>query len=208
MKFLFDIFPVILFFLIFRWGDGHPDTAHNLANQYLSAFMSGGTVTDEHAPILLATAAAIVATVAQVAFQMIRRKPVGITLWITVVVIIIFGGMTIYFNNESFIKWKPTILYWCFATALAASKIFLKKNAMRTLMEEQFSLPDRIWDKLNLAWILFFVGMGFLNLFVAFILFKDNNAAWVNFKLLCIGISFVFIILQSLYLSKHLEEPK
>jgi intracellular septation protein len=208
MKFLFDIFPVILFFLIFRWGDGHPDATHNLVNQYLSGFMSGGAVAGEHSPILLATAAAIVATVAQVAFQMVRRKPVGITLWITVVVIVIFGGMTIYFNNENFIKWKPTILYWCFAIGLAGSKIFMNKNAIRALMEQQFSLPVRIWDKLNLAWILFFVCMGFLNLFVAFVLFKGNNAAWVNFKILCIGISFVFIILQSIYMSKHLEEPK
>jgi intracellular septation protein len=207
MKFLFDIFPVVLFFLIFRWGDAHPGTAHDLVNQYLSAFMSNGAA-GEHAPILLATAVAIVATVAQVAFQLIRRKSVGITLWITVVVIILFGGMTIYFNDENFIKWKPTILYWCFATALAGSKLILKKNAIRALMEEQFALPDRIWDKLNLAWIVFFACMGLLNLFVAFVLFKDNNGAWVDFKLASIGISFVFIIVQSIYLSKYLEDPK
>lgn len=208
MKLLFDVFPVILFFLVFHWGDGNPDTARALVDQYLGSFMSGGTVVGNHAPLLLATAVAIVVTVAQVAYELIRRKPVGFTLWMTLTVIVVFGGMTIYFNNENFIKLKPTVLYWCFAAALLVSRLVLKKNAIRALMAEQFSLPERIWNKLDLAWVLFFLCMGILNLFVAFVLFKDNNGAWVNFKLASIGISFVFIIVQSIYLSKHIEGPK
>lgn len=208
MKLLFDVFPVILFFFVFWWGDGHPETAHALANQYIGMFTANGIVEAKHAPIMLATAAAIVVTIAQVGFQLVRRQPVGFTLWMTLTVIVLFGGMTIYFNNDNFIKLKPTVLYWCFAMALVASRIFFKKNAIRSLMGQQFQLPERIWNKLDLAWIIFFVCMGLLNLFVAFVLFKDNNGAWVDFKLASIGISFVFIIVQSIYLSKYLEEPK
>ena len=208
MKFLFDLFPVILFFLTFRWGDAHPGTAHDLVSQYLSSVVSSQALAGPHAPIILATALAIIVTVAQVLFQVVRRKPIGITLWITVVVIVIFGGMTVYFGDDTFIKWKPTIIYLCFATALAGSQAIFKRNAIRVLMEEHFALPDRVWHKLNMAWILFFVCMAALNLFVAFVLFKDNTGAWINFKLLCFGISFVFILIQGLYLSKYLEEPK
>ncbi|MBV8633774.1 MAG: septation protein A [Burkholderiaceae bacterium] len=208
MKFLFDVFPVVLFFFVFWWGDGHPETARAMANQYLGSFMSGGAVIGNHAPLLLATGAAIVVTIAQVAYELIRRKPVGFTLRMTLTVIVVFGGMTIYFNNDNFIKLKPTVLYWCFAMALIFSRVILKKNAIRSLMGDQFSLPERIWNKLDLAWILFFVCMGILNLFVAFVMFKDNNGAWVDFKLASIGISFVFIIVQSIYLSKHIEGPK
>jgi len=208
MKLLFDVFPIILFFFVYRWGDGNPETARALTDHYLGSFMSGGAVVGTHGPLLLATAAAIVATVLQVLVELIRRKPIGITLWMTLAVIVIFGGLTIYFNNDNFIKLKPTVLYWCFATALLVSRYVLKKNAMRALMGSQFSLPERIWNKLDVAWVLFFVCMGLLNLFVAFVLFKDNNGAWVNFKFASIGISFVFIIIQSIYLSKHIEGPK
>jgi len=207
MKFLFDLIPVLVFFAVYKWGDGHADSAQALVNQYLGNMISGGTVTPEHAPIMLATAAIIAAALLQVSYQLIRHKKVDTMLWITVLVIVAFGGMTIYFNNDNFIKWKPTILYWCFGGALIFSQLFLKKNAIRAAMEAQIKLPDQVWSRLNLSWTLFFLGMGVLNLFVAFVLFKDNNGAWVNFKLLSLGISFVFILGQSVFLAKYLEEP-
>ncbi len=208
MKLLFDVFPIVLFVFVFWWGGAHPDTARAMADQYLSSFMSGGSVVGNHGPLLLATAAAIVCTALQVAVELVRRKPIGVTLWMTLAVIVVFGGMTIYFNNENFIKAKPTVLYWCFATALLVSRLLLKKNAIRALMGGQFSLPERIWNKLDIAWVLFFVCMGLLNLFVAFVMFQGDTDAWVKFKFASIGISFVFIIVQSIYLSKHIEGPK
>lgn len=209
MKFLFDLFPVILFFGVFKWGDAHAEAALALVNQYLSIFIAGGLGTKDEAPVLLATAIAILASVAQITYLLIRRKKIDTILWVSLVVIVVFGGLTIYFNDESFIKLKPTILYWCFAMALAISQLLLKKNAIRSMMEEQITLPDAIWNRLNLAWIAFFVTMGFINLFVAFVLFEHNRAAWVNFKLFgSMGLMFIFIVCQSVFLSKYIEEPK
>jgi intracellular septation protein len=209
MKFLFDLFPVILFFSMFKWGDAHADSARDLVNQYLSGMIAGGHVTSTQAPVLLATAIAILATVAQIAYLIARRKKVDGMLWISLAVIVFFGGLTIYFNDEKFIKLKPTILYWCFAIALMASRLFLKKNLIRSMMEAQITLPEPVWQRLNSAWIAFFVAMGLINLFVAFVLFEHNLAAWVNFKLFGgVGLMFVFVVCQSLFLSKYLEEPK
>jgi intracellular septation protein len=209
MKFLFDLFPVILFFAVFKWAGGHADSAHGLVNQFLSNFVSGGVVTTEQSPIILATAIAILASVAQIVYLLLRRKKIDTMLWVSVVVIVVFGGLTIYFNNKNFIMWKPTILYWCFAIGLAYSQLFLKKNMIRSMMEEQMKLPDHVWQRLNLAWIAFFIFMGLINLFVAFVLFKGNDDAWVNFKLFGgMGLMFAFVICQSVFLAKYLEEPK
>lgn len=209
MKFLFDLFPVILFFTVFKWGGGHADAAHGLVNQFLSNFVSGGAVTTEQSPIILATAVAILASLAQIAYLLLRSKKIDTMLWVSMIVIVVFGGLTIYFNNKYFIMWKPTILYWCFAIGLSYSQLFLKKNMIRTMMEEQIKLPDQVWQRLNLAWIVFFIFMGLINLFVAFVLFKGNDDAWVNFKLFGgMGLMFAFVVCQSIFLAKYMEEPK
>ncbi|MEO8408364.1 MAG: septation protein A, partial [Oxalobacteraceae bacterium] len=115
-----------------------------------------------------------------------------------------FGGATIYFHNENFIKWKPTVLYWCFGAALFGGQIFMRKNLIRSMMEQQIKLPDTIWQRLNLAWSIFFLAMGFLNLYVAF---NFPTATWVNFKLFGgMGLMFAFIIAQSLFLSKYMKD--
>ncbi len=206
MKFLFDLFPVILFFGIFKWGEGHADAAQSLASQYLSGFVSGGIVTAAQAPILLATAVAIVATIGQIGYLLARRKKVDPMLWVSLAIIGAFGGATIYFHNETFIKWKPTVLYWCFAVGLLMSQIVLKKNLIRTMMGKQITLPDSVWNRLSLAWIAFFAVMGVINLYVAF---NFTTAAWVNFKLFgFMGLMFAFVICQSLFLSKYLKDAE
>ncbi|MFJ2988751.1 septation protein A [Collimonas sp. NPDC087041] len=206
MKFLFDLFPVILFFGIFKWGEGSPDAALALVNHYLSGFVSGGVVTATQAPVLLATAVAIVATVAQISYLLLRRKKVDAMLWVSLLIICVFGGATIYFHNETFIKWKPTVLYWAFAAVLLVSQLFLEKNLIRTMMEKQMSMPDQIWPKVGFAWIAFFIFMGCLNLFVAF---NFPTATWVNFKVFgVIGLMFVFVIGQSVLLSKYIKESE
>jgi len=206
MKFLFDLFPVILFFIVFKWGEGNADTAQAFGQQFLSGLVSGGQVTVTQAPILLATAIAIIATIMQIGYLIARRRKVDGTLWLSFGIIVFFGGATIYFHNETFIKWKPTVLYWCFAAALLFSQIFLQKNLIRTMMEKHMSLPDGIWRRVNLAWVAFFMTMGLLNLYVAF---NFSTAAWVNFKLFGgTGLMFAFIIGQSLILSKHMQDPQ
>lgn len=209
MKFFFDLFPVALFFAVLKWAKSHTDSAHGLVIQFLSGFVSGGAVTTEQSPIMLATAIAILASLSQIAYLLVRRKKIDGMLLVSVFVIVLFGGLTIYFNNKTFILLKPTILYWCFAVGLAYSQLFLKKNMIRTMMEEQLKLPDQVWRHLNFAWIGFFISMGLINLFVAFVLFKDNDEAWATFKLFGgMGLMFVFVVCQSLFLAKYMEEPK
>lgn len=206
MKFLFDLFPVILFFGIFKWSEGSPEAAQSLVGQYLSGFISGGAITATQAPILLATAVAIVATVAQITYLLLRRKKVDAMLWASLLIICVFGGATIYFHNETFIKWKPTVLYWTFATVLLFSQLLLKKNLIRTMMEKQISLPDPIWLRVSFAWIVFFVAMGCLNLYIAF---NFPTVTWVNFKLFGgMGLMFAFVVGQSLLLSKYIKDPE
>ncbi|MGV3743065.1 MAG: septation protein A [Burkholderiaceae bacterium] len=204
MKFLFDLFPVILFFVVFKWGQNNPADAQSAISQYLSAFVNGGQVLEAQAPILLATAVAILATFAQIGYLFIRRKKIDKMLWVSLIIITVFGGATIYFHNETFIKWKPTVLYWVFAAGLVVAQLGFKRNLIRAMMEKQVSLPDPVWNKLYLAWTVFFVAMGAVNLFVAY---NFDTEIWVNFKLFgFMGLMFAFIIAQSLFLSKYIKE--
>lgn len=206
MKFLFDLFPVILFFGIFKWSEANLDSAQALASQYLSGVVAGGTVSALQAPILLATAVAILATFAQIGWLLAKRKKIDPMLWLSLAIIVFFGGATIYFNNETFIKWKPTVLYWAFATALLVSRVVFDKNLIRAVMEKQIALPEPVWNRLNLSWVAFFVVMGVINLYVAF---NFSTNAWVNFKLFGgMGLMFAFVIGQSLMLSKHMKDAQ
>lgn len=207
MKFLFDLFPVILFFAVFKWGDAHQALAHGFVSDYMSGLVSGGVVAPAQAPIMLATIIGIIATVLQIAYLMMRRRKIDGMLWVSLIVISFFGGATIYFHNDDFIKWKPTILYWCFAVSLLVAQLGFKKNMMRKVMEAQIKLPDEIWNKVSYAWAIFFFVLGLLNLFIAFVVFKSNTGAWVSFKLFGItAIFFVFVIGQTLFLSKYIKE--
>jgi intracellular septation protein len=206
MKFLFDLFPVILFFSVFKWGESHPEAALSAAQQTLSGLVSGSGATATQAPIMLATAVAILATIAQIVYLLARRKKVDAMLWVSLAIISLFGGATIYFHNDTFIKWKPTVLYWCFSGALLVSQVALGKNLIRMMMQHQISLPDAIWQRLSLAWALFFGVMGVVNLYVAF---NFSTAAWVDFKLFGFtGMMFAFVIAQSVFLSKYLKDSR
>ncbi|WP_136419482.1 septation protein A [Herbaspirillum sp. ST 5-3] len=206
MKFLFDLFPVILFFSMFKWGESNPDAAQALAQQYLSGLVNGGVASATQAPIMLATAIAILATLAQILYLLLRGKKVDTMLWVSLAIITVFGGATIYFHNETFIKWKPTVLYWCFGGALLVSQALVGKNLIRMMMEKQISLPDSVWQRLSLSWAGFFGVMGLINLYVAY---NFSTAAWVNFKLFGFtGMMFAFVIAQSLFLSKYVKDSR
>lgn len=209
MKFLFDFFPILLFFGVFKLGESNPQAAYEVVAQYLSGLMAGGAVKPEQAPIMLATVVVILATIMQILYVKLRGRKVDGMLWVSFAVIAIFGGATIYFHDETFIKWKPTILYWVFACALFVAQFGFRKNLMRQVMEQTITLPEPVWAKVGLSWMSFFFALGLLNLFVAFVAFKDNTSAWVSFKLFGItGIFFVFIIGQTLFLSKYIQEEK
>lgn len=177
MKFLFDLFPVILFFIVFKTLG-----------------------------IFAATAAAIAATLAQIAWVKWRHGKVDGMLLASGAIIVVFGGATLLLHNEVFIKWKPTVLYWLFAVVLFAAEMFWNKNLIRAVMDKQLALPDAVWRKLNLAWAGFFAVMGLLNLYVAF---NFATETWVNFKLFgTMGLMLVFVVLQSLFLGKYMKEPE
>lgn len=200
MKFLFDLFPVILFFVAYQVAGAHGEAAAAMANQWL-----GGGITAQQAPILVATTVAIVATFGQVGWLLARGRKVDTMLWVSLGVIAVFGGATLFFHDATFIKWKPTILYWLFALGLLVSSLF-GRNLIRSMMEAQIKLPDEIWGRLNAAWIAFFAMMGVLNLYVAF---EFPEATWVKFKLFGgMGLMFLFVIAQSMFLGKYIEEDK
>jgi intracellular septation protein len=209
MKFLFDLFPVILFFIVYKFADGHQEAAHALALQYMGGLISGGNVSAEQAPIMLASAVGIIATILQILYLLARGRKVDGMLWLSLGVIVVTGGATIYFHDQTFIMWKPTILYWAFALALFVAQVGFRNNLMRKVMEVQIRLPDPVWAKVGYAWMTFFAALGVLNLVMAFIVFKGNTGAWVNFKLFGItGIFFAFIVIQTLMLSKYIEEQE
>ena len=207
IKFLFDMLPVILFFGIYKYGENHQDWAHSLTTNYLGGLVSGSGVPASQSPILLATAVTILATVLQIVYLLARRKKVDGMLWLSLGVVVVAGGATIYFHDDTFIKWKPTILYWAFGAALLMAHLLYRKNLMRSALGNAFSLPDPVWTRVLYAWIAFFVGLGLLNLLMAFVVFRSDTGAWVSFKLFGIsGILFAFVVIQSLFLSKHIQE--
>ena len=177
MKFLFDLFPVILFFIAFKiYG------------------------------IFVATAVAIAGTFLQIGWVWFRHRKVDTMLWVSLVIVTVFGGATLLLQDETFIKWKPTVLYWLFAGILAGGVLFMKKNLMKALLSEQMQLPDEAWAQMNWSWTGFFVFMGVANLVVAYGFSTDT---WVNFKLFGgIGLMLAFVVVQGLMLSKYIEEEK
>jgi intracellular septation protein len=202
MKLLFDLFPVILFFVTFKYYGSNPEGAADLLGSLL-----GSAVLDvKQAPILLATVVVIVATMAQIAWVHFRHGKVDKMLWISLVLVTVFGGMTLIFQDETFIKWKPTILYWVFAGTMGFSALVLKKNPIKAMLGEQMTLPEPVWDKVNLSWIAFFLFMGALNLIVAF---NFSTDIWVDFKLFGgMGLLLLFVLGQGLMLSKYVEDKQ
>jgi intracellular septation protein len=177
MKFLFDLFPVILFFVAFK--------------------LQG---------IYVATAVAIAASFAQIGWLWLRGRKIDAMLWVSLAIIVVFGSATLLLHDETFIKWKPTVLYWMFASVLSVSALIFRKNLIRTMLGEQIQLPDPAWSKLNFSWAGFFLCMGFLNLYVAFNYPTDT---WVNFKLFGgMGLMLAFVIGQGLFLARYVEQKE
>ena len=202
MKLLFDLFPVILFFVAFKYSEKNPE----LAASWVTSLIGSAAVDPKIAPILLATVVVILATIAQIIWVAFRHGKVDKMLWVSLVLVVVFGGMTLAFQDESFIKWKPTILYWVFAGSMSFAALVMKKNAIKTMLGEQLTLPEPVWNKVNISWITFFIVMGFLNLLIAFNFPTD---VWVNFKLFGgMGLMLLFVLGQGFLLSKYVEEKE
>jgi intracellular septation protein len=176
MKFLFDLFPVILFFVAFKV-----------------------------AGIYVATGVAIAASFLQVGWLALRGRRIDPMLWASLAIIVLFGGATLVLQNETFIKWKPTVLYWLFGVVLLGGAL-AGRNFIRVLLKEQIALPEAAWNRLNWSWIAFFLFMGAANLYVAFSFSTD---IWVDFKLFgSVGLMLAFVLAQGALLAKYVEERK
>jgi intracellular septation protein len=204
LKLLFDLFPVILFFVAYKVGNSNLDASAQLAASLLGGVVADGQVPAAQAPILLATAVAIVASLLQVGFRLARRQKVEPVLWLSLAVILVFGGATIWLHDETFIKWKPTILYWLFALILLVGRLFWRRNLLQGVLGAQIAVPPQIWDQLLWLWIAFFAAIGVVNLVVAFNFPTD---LWVNFKLFGLfGLTLVFMLAMGVWLSRHVKE--
>jgi len=179
MQLFYEIFPVFLFFLAFKFYG-----------------------------IYVATVVGIVTTFFQVIITRVWMRKWDKKQLITLGIFIIFGGMTLYFHDPIFVKWKPTILFWLFAITLLITQFFTQKPLMQRMMESMLQdkgqIPGLIWKRLNLIWAFFFTLLGGVNLYIAYFY---NDAIWVNFKFYGVTLAlFIFSIVQALYLSRFLVE--
>jgi len=182
MKFLFDFFPIILFFVVFNSYDDQMDG------------------------VIAATKVMIAASAVQISLFWLKNRRFENMHLITLAMVAVLGGATIYFRNADFIKWKPTAVNWLFAIAFMGSEFIGKKSLLKRMMDKNISLPEPVWSRLNYAWVIFFILMGVVNLYVAF---NYSLADWVDFKTFgMLGLTFAFVILQAFYMARHVGDPK
>ena len=178
-KIIFDFLPLILFFVALKLGD-----------------------------IYIATKVAMAATVLQIIWLKVKRQRIEASHWLNLIVIVLFGGLTIYLQDENFIKWKPTVLYWIFALIIAGALLISNNNLIKRLMGTQITLPEPVWTKLAYSWSAFFALMGILNLFVAFSGYFTIDQ-WATFKVFGLTILLIaFVIGQSLVLAKYMRDEE
>ena len=183
MKLLFEFLPLILFFVAFKLGD-----------------------------IYIATGVAIATAVVQFAWMRVRGQTISNMQWISLGVICVFGGLTLWLKDDRFIRAKPTVLYWICALSLLVGRVFFNANWLQKVMPaNELPLPEAIWRRLTWLWIGFFTFMGCLNLYVGF--FGNYSLdTWANFKVWwSMGIILAFSLAQGVYMARHLphtDEPE
>ena len=172
MKFFIDLLPVIIFFVVYKYTD-----------------------------IFYATFSAIIVSIFLAIITYLIKKKIEKMVLINTLLISILGGLTILLKDNTFIMWKPTAIYWLFALVLIVSQLLFKKNLMKQMLGKQVNLQDHAWNHISMNVIIFMIGIGILNLYVAFN-FDENT--WVNFKLFGITfLLFIFMIYLALYISKE-----
>lgn len=184
MKFLFDFFPIVAFYLTYNYGKE-----------------PWGEVT----AMIAATAVLMAATTVQMLYTWIKHKKIEKMHVVVLVLALVFGSATIYFREPAYLIWKVTIVNWLFAIAFAASHFIGHKTIIRHMMDHAITLPDTVWSRLSIMWIIFFTALGAINLIVAARVDFDH---WVDFKLFgLLGLTLVFVVIQGFYLARHIKEP-
>ena len=179
MKLLFDFFPIVLFFIVYKMHD------------------------DSHQGFIVATAVIIAATALQVLVMWLRERRVEKMHLAVLAIVVVFGGITLAFDNEIFLKWKPTVVNWLFALVFFGSEFIGARNIVRRLMDSKVKLPDPVWTRLNASWALFFTVCGGLNLYVVY---NYDTDTWVDFKLFgLLGLTLIFVLGQGVYMARHMS---
>lgn len=175
MKLFYDLLPILLFFVAYKlYG------------------------------IFAATTVAIVAVGAQFVITLLKKQKPDLMQLITFAMVALLGGSTLLLQNELYIKWKPTAVYWVLAIAFAGSQWLGEKNLVKRMLDKSLTLPDKGWGTLNFSWVCFFLIMGFLNLFVVY--YYDTDT-WVNFKLFgTLGLTLVFVLFQGFLVSRYIPK--
>jgi intracellular septation protein len=200
MKFLFDFFPVLLFFVVYKFYVEIPAQAVSTINGLTQLSLIPAHQGDA---IYLATAVAIAASFVQVTAFWLRHRHFEKMHVISLVIITLFGGATLALQDPVFIKWKPTILNWVFALAFIASQFVGKKTLTERMMGHAINVPAAIWLRVNLAWGAFFLFAGLANIYVAY---TFSEAFWVDFKLFgLLGLTLLFAFGQAFYLVRFIE---
>jgi intracellular septation protein len=202
MKFLYDFFPILLFFATYKLFQ----LLDPAVAQRIAGWLPGGTVDGTTAAIYPATAIAILASLAQIVIGWLRHRRVERAHLLSGALITVFGGATLLLHDPDFVKWKPTVLNWAFAGAFLATQFVGRRPLVARMMGHALQVPEPVWYRVNRWWVLFFLFSGAANLFVAY---TFSEAAWVNFKLFgLLGLTFVFVFAQALYLARFIEEPQ
>ncbi|MGV6809058.1 MAG: septation protein A [bacterium] len=201
MKFLFDFFPVLLFFLVYKFFGDLPPEMIMIANQIPYINLSLDEPKDA---IYMATLVLILATIIQNLLHYIVYAKFEKMHLVSLAVLIVFGSLTLAFKNPDFIMWKVTIFNVIFALVFLGSQFIGKKTLVERMLGQAFDAPKSVWIKANLAWVVFFLAIGLINLYVAYNLSEE---VWVNFKLFGImGLTFAFMIAQIIYLRKYIKQ--
>ena len=173
MKFLFDLFPILLFFVAYKMYD-----------------------------IYVATAVAIAAAFVQTGLFWLKHRKFEKMHVITLLILIVFGGLTLILRDPVFIKWKPTVVNWLFGLSFLGSQFIGERTLVERMMGHAITVPVPVWRRLNWAWVLFFIAMGLINIYVAY---SYSEETWVNFKLFgMMGLTLVFVFAQAFYLGRYM----
>ena len=205
MKILYDLFPIILFFISYHQADA-------ILNALPIAQYIDMSQPEQVVATIIATSVAIIASFIQVTGFWIKHRRFERMHIFSLTLISVLGGITILLGDPTFIQWKPTLLNWVFALAFLGSEYIGERSLVHRMMGAQITLPDHIWTKLNMSWVAFFIVSGAANLYVAFYYGleldeKTRMDNWVNFKLFgLMGLTFVFVIAQAIYLGKYMQE--
>ncbi len=188
VKQLLDFIPLILFFIVFKLEPRDVELAGQV-------FSLGG--------IFSATAVLIITSVVVYGSLFIINRRLEKGQWLTLLGCLFFGGLTLAFHSETFLKWKAPVVNWLFALGFAGSHFIGQQPLIKRIMGHAVNLPDRIWTQLNIAWVIFFIIAGSANLFVAF----TYHEIWVDFKVFgSLTMTVLFLIGQGLFLAKHMKD--